>query len=128
MAAAIRLNEQHSCSFDDLVGKREKFQRYIESQRLGGFEIDYQLDLRGLFDRQLGGLLAAENFAGIDAAEAECILDVGTVAHQPTGECCLAPWVEHWHCMAGGKRDDLFPMIVQEQIAGYEQRADPLLD
>src|SRR5215831_13411927 len=46
--------------FYHLVGKREKFQRYIESQRLGGFEIDYQLDLRGLFDRQLGGLLAAD--------------------------------------------------------------------
>ena len=42
-------------------------QRDGEAERLGGLEVDDQLDFRGLLDRQVGGLLALENPAGVDA-------------------------------------------------------------
>ena len=39
----------------------------VEAERLGGLEVDDQLDFRGLLDRQIGGLLAFENPASVDA-------------------------------------------------------------
>ena len=39
----------------------------VEAERLGGLEVDDQLELGGLLDRQVGRLLALEDPAGIDA-------------------------------------------------------------
>ena len=38
-----------------------------QTERLRGLEVDDQLELGALIDRQIGGLLALENPAGIDA-------------------------------------------------------------
>ena len=45
-------------------------QRHVEAERLGGLEIDDQLELGRLRDRQVGGFGALENPAGIDAGRA----------------------------------------------------------
>ena len=54
-------------TFDHLVGAAEQRERDGEAERLGGLEVDDQLDFRGLLDRQVGRLLALENPAGVDA-------------------------------------------------------------
>ena len=46
-------------SFDHLVGAREQGRRDFEAERLGGFEINHQLELGGLLDRDVGGLRSA---------------------------------------------------------------------
>jgi hypothetical protein len=38
---------------------------------LAGLEVDDQLEFRGLLHRQVGGLLAPENAAGVDAGGAQ---------------------------------------------------------
>jgi hypothetical protein len=60
--------QQAAPLFDHLVGAAE--QRYWESQtkRLGSLEIDNQLDLRGLFNWQVGRFVALENPTGIEAS------------------------------------------------------------
>jgi hypothetical protein len=54
-------------SFDHLVGAREHGRRHLEAERLRGLEIDGQFEFRGLLHGQVGGLLARENAAGVDA-------------------------------------------------------------
>jgi len=58
MATEIRLSQQHSCSFDHLVGAAEQCQRDCDAERLCCFEIYDQLDLRSLHDRQVSWFFA----------------------------------------------------------------------
>src|SRR3977135_90559 len=53
MAAPIRLSQQHSCSFDQLVSADEQGQWHLDSERLGALQVDEQLDLGWLLDREI---------------------------------------------------------------------------
>jgi hypothetical protein len=46
------------------VFTREHARRNGEAERLGGLEVDDELDFRGLLDRKVCGLVAIENAAG----------------------------------------------------------------
>ena len=61
MAAAIQLSQQHSCSFDHLVGAAEQRGRQVEPERLARLEIDYQLEFDRKLHRKLAWLLALED-------------------------------------------------------------------
>src|SRR5436190_11083761 len=69
-------------SFDHLVGAAEQRQRDREAERLGGLEVDYQLDFRCLLHWQVGWLLALENTTGIYASLMIGIRGTACVAHQ----------------------------------------------
>src|SRR5262249_17870841 len=59
--------------------------RHGEAERLGGPEVDHQLEFGRLHNWQVGWLFALENAAGIDAHTAKHVRKIGPVAHQPTG-------------------------------------------
>src|SRR5712672_1958701 len=72
-------------SFDHLVGAGEQRGWHSEAEGLGGRQIDHELELGRLLDRQIGRLGALENFSGVLASLAICSANVGSVAHQTTG-------------------------------------------
>jgi len=59
---------RHAHLFDHLVRARLQCRRHAQAERLGSREVDVQLNLCCPLYRQLGGLVALENPAGIDAS------------------------------------------------------------
>src|SRR5215471_16082323 len=70
-------------SFDYLVGAREQHRWDFESERLGGLEIDHQLEFRRVFNRQLGSLCSIENLDNERRGAAAQIRDIRAVRDQP---------------------------------------------
>ena len=44
--------------FDHLIGGEDQTLRKLKPKRLGGLKVDYEFEPGGLYDRQVGGLLA----------------------------------------------------------------------
>src|SRR6516164_4458829 len=84
MAAAIRLNEQHSCSLDHLVGKNEHAGRNSEAERLGGGQVDDEIELGRLLDRDVARLCSAQNLVDVVGSAPELVRQAWSVGHQPS--------------------------------------------
>jgi hypothetical protein len=66
--------------FDYLVGAAEQRVREGDAERLGGLQVEYQLNLRGLHNRQVGRLHTLEDLSRVDADQAICIGQAASVA------------------------------------------------
>src|SRR5947207_13131160 len=70
--------------FDHLIGAGEERRGNVDADRLGGFQIDHEIELGCLLDRQLAGLIVSEDAADIDAGLTMRINEVRTIApHSP---------------------------------------------
>jgi hypothetical protein len=56
--------------FDQLIGAAAQGQRYRQTECCGALEVDEQVYPGDLLDRQVGGLLAFENPADVEAGNA----------------------------------------------------------
>jgi hypothetical protein len=69
--------------FDHLVGAGEQRRRHFEAERFGGFEIDGQVDFRGLLHGKVGWLLTLKNAIDLAGGTPVLIHDIGAVGDQP---------------------------------------------
>jgi hypothetical protein len=93
---------------DQLVGGGGQSERHVEAKRLGSLEVDDQLEIRHLLDRQVARFFALKNPANVDANQAIPIRDADIIAHQATGHGGLAPCENGGKRVAGGQCEDLF--------------------
>src|SRR5262245_52852889 len=94
-------------SFYHLVGEQLHRAWDRQSERLGGLQIDDQLELDRTLDRKIGRLVALENPPGIDARSAKRIRNVVTVTHQAAVGGILAKSINRRNRMARRERNDL---------------------
>src|SRR4051794_23740390 len=105
MAAQTHLSQQHSCSFDHLVGAGEQRCRDREAERLSGLEIDHQFEFGWLQDGQVPGILTLQNPPSVSADLAIPVSKAGAVAHQTASYDVVATTVNRWHRMTGRQRN-----------------------
>jgi hypothetical protein len=60
------------CLFDHLIGAQQEGLGHLEAEHLGGGEIEDQVELGRLLDRQVAGLCAAQNLIDIVRGAAGC--------------------------------------------------------
>src|SRR5262245_5877565 len=69
-------------SLDHLVRASEQRRRHIEAERLGGGQIDDEVELGWLLDRNVGRLRAAQNLVNEVAGTTEQVWYVCSIGHQ----------------------------------------------
>ena len=93
----------------------------------GGFEIDEQLELGRLVDRQVARVVALQNASDVDAVATIRIRQVVAVAHQAARRDVLAARIDRRDCVARREGDDLIAPVEVERIGRDDERRGPLL-
>src|SRR5262249_28620211 len=73
----------YSPLFDHLIRPRQHIRRNCQADLLRGLEIDDQLELLRLLDREISGLCAFQNLVHIRSSAPEQIVNVWAVGHEP---------------------------------------------
>ena len=89
-------------------------------------QIDHQLDLDGLLDRQVAGLLSLEDAPRVHASLAVGIVDTRAVAHQPASFREIARCVDRSDTMPCDPGDDAVAAAKEEYIRDGDEAGDPL--
>src|SRR5204863_6253277 len=79
---------------DNLLGAHQHRLRYREAERLGGLQVDDQLEGRRLLDRQVGGLSAFEDLSRVSADLAKARSEACSIADQATGSGEFTPRID----------------------------------
>src|SRR5215813_12484081 len=98
--SSILVRSAHGNSFDHLVGAGEQIWWHLDAECAGGRQIDDELELGRLHDRQIRGLGALEDATHIDADLTIRIPNVGSIAHQPAGFSILTHVIDCWKGMS----------------------------
>src|SRR5262249_17530596 len=114
--------QQNASLFDHLVGAAEERDRNGKAERLGGLEVDEQLDLSGLLDWQVGRLLALKNPTCVDASETGRVT-TSSIAHQAAGCGGLTILINRWHSVTERLCGELFAPAIEECIGAYNKAA-----
>ena len=70
-------------SFDHLVGTQQECLGYRQPERLGGLQIDDEIELHGLLHRHVGGLCATQDLVDEVGGAAEQVGEICAVGYQP---------------------------------------------
>ena len=105
-----------SASFDHLVGALLELQRHFEAERLGGLEINDELELGWRLDWEFARLRAIQDAIGVDRSAAIVVDPVVAIGDKAADLRELTEWVDGRNGVAGRQRRDLCAMIQDERV------------
>jgi hypothetical protein len=110
-------------SLDHLVGEREQIVGDSEAERLGGFQVDDEMELGRLLHGQIRRLRTLENPAAVDADLAECVGPVRSVAHQPASCGKGAVDVDRRQTVLQRQRRNLGAAVEEQSVGSNHESA-----
>ena len=102
---------QKTLLFDHLIGAGEQCWGNVKADCLGGFQVNDEIELGSLLDREVARFFALEDAAGIDAGLAIRIEEARPVAHQPAGRREIANGVDRRQFLVYRKRGQLYGIL-----------------
>src|SRR6266516_3456473 len=91
--------QQHSCSFDHLVGLGEQRGRHVEAERLCGLEVENKAKAGRLLERQFSGNRSFENGVYEGCQTVETLIQIRTIRHQAAVADEEVELIDGWESM-----------------------------
>ena len=114
--------------FDHLVGAPKQWLRNCKVECLGKLEIDGQLDLCHLLNRQVSSLFAFENATGANSKFVEFVRPACPVGHETSREEILAVRIYGWQHVPSRQPDHAITLGQKERFTADHKCADPFAD
>src|SRR5215813_13691816 len=100
----------------------------VEAECFGGLEVNRQVELSRLHDRQFRRFRPFENFSSIGASQPPRVRDAGTVAHQAALSDVLAGRINCRDMILGRQCDELFGALKEDRIRPNKEHPGAVLD
>src|SRR5712691_1796632 len=114
-------------SVNDLIGALYERRRDRQPDRLRGSEIDNQLELRGLRDREVGRLGALQDLVHEGGGTPVHVKEACAVGHETASLRVLPHSIDRWQAPLYRELCDLSSLTHEDAIRENEERACPLL-
>src|SRR5215475_7307274 len=114
----IAVPRSRLASLDHLVGYRQQLIWNLQAKRLGGLDVDNQFKLARLDYREVCGVRAIKNPAGVLADLTKGIVEACSIAHQPTGFGIITKRIGRRGPVLRRQKSQLGTTAAEERIGG----------
>ena len=98
--------QQKKPLFDHLIGEREQLLGSLQAERLGCFQIDYQLEFGRRLHREVGWLGTLENAVDVPGRLSRLFGIIAAIADQPTRLRTIGGKIDRRNAVSRGQLDD----------------------
>ena len=109
-------------SLYDLVSAQQDRSRNVQTQSLGGFQIDRQLEFCRVLDWKTGWLFAFQDSIHIHGCAIEKLDDIRPIGHEPALSRGRAVSIDRRHPIAGRRGDEPGPVRADKDVGRSNDR------